>query len=60
MISGGKAGERSGYERSRLAAQVYINSGWSEMTATHKNVNEDIRDVRENTHTQRIPKRPGL
>lgn len=29
---------------SQLAAQVYINSGWSEMTATHKNVNEDVRD----------------
>lgn len=35
-------------------AQVYVNSGGLEITATHKNVNEDIRDegdVRGNTHT---------
>lgn len=47
---------------SRLAAQVYINPGWSEMTATHKNVNEDIRDEgdeRRNTHARRIHERPG-
>lgn len=54
-VNGRQARERSGYARSRLAVQVYINSGWSEMTTTHKNVNEDIRDqgdVRKNTHTQ--------
>lgn len=37
----------------QLAVQVYIKSGWSSMTATHKNVNEDIR-VR-HTHTQTHP-----
>ena len=54
FIGGGKrekkAGERSGYERSRLAAQVYINPGWSDMTATRRNVKEDIWAVRGNTH----------
>lgn len=44
--------KRSGYERSRPATQVYINSGWSEMTPTHKNVNEDIREKHECAHTQ--------
>lgn len=52
---GWRAKDRSGYERSQLAKQVYINSGWSIMTPTHKNVNEDIRnegDERKNMHTE--------
>lgn len=66
IVRGGKATERSGYERSWLAAtQVYVNSGWSEMTATHKNVNEDIRDKEDErrntrTDTEWILKRPGF
>lgn len=55
-MGGGKRADRpekgQDMERSRLAEQVYIDSGWSQMTATHKNVNEDIRDVRKNTHTE--------
>lgn len=28
----------------QLAVHVYMNSGWSAMTAAHKNVSEEIRD----------------
>lgn len=52
-----------GYERSWLERQVYINPGWSKMTTTQKNVNEDTWErgkERVSTHTHGVQKSPAL